>query len=124
MHGKNVSINMLIFLISTSIQILLKVRRSNFKGVTANWPDLHEKLLHHVPKLKYTKVLLHLPHVGWIKCNIDGACKGDNRGASYAFCIRDVIGNLIYAQADSIVDAINSIAEAQVILEALRYITQ
>lgn len=87
-----------------------------------------KKTLPHVflksPVARYVWDYFGAPHVGWIKCNIDGACKGDNRGASYAFCIRDVIGNLIYAQADSIVDAINSIAEAQVILEALRYITQ
>ncbi|XP_075097980.1 uncharacterized protein LOC142175292 [Nicotiana tabacum] len=43
MHGKYVSINRLIIQISTSIQMLLKVRRPGIKGVTANWPDLHDK---------------------------------------------------------------------------------
>ncbi|XP_070050771.1 uncharacterized protein [Nicotiana tomentosiformis] len=123
-HGKNVSINRLIFQISTSIQMLLKVRRPYFKGVIANWPDLHEKLSQHIPKLRYTKVLWELPHVVWIKFNNYGACRGDNGGSSYVFGIRDRIRDIIYAQADAVEDATNNIAEAQAILEALRYITQ
>ncbi|XP_075101679.1 uncharacterized protein LOC142177113 [Nicotiana tabacum] len=123
-HGKSVSINRLIFQISTSIQMLLKVRRPGFKGVTANWPDLHEKLSQHIPKLICTKVMWELPPVGWIKCNTDGAYRGVNGGVSYGLCIRDGIGYIIYAQADANEDATNNVAEAHAILEALRYITQ
>nr|XP_016462864.1 PREDICTED: uncharacterized protein LOC107785952 [Nicotiana tabacum] len=100
------------------------VRRPGIKGVTTNWTDLHENLANHVPKLRYTKVMWQLPHMGWIKCNTDGACRGDNRGASYGFCIRDGIGDLIYAQANVVKEATNNIAEARAILEALRYIVQ
>lgn len=53
-----------------------------------------------------------MPIDGWIKCNIDGACGGDNGGASYGFCIRNGIGDLIYAQADLVQEVINNIAEA------------
>ncbi|XP_075086276.1 uncharacterized protein LOC142168987 [Nicotiana tabacum] len=113
-HGKIMSINRLIFQITTSIQMLLKVR--SFKGVTSNWLDLHEKLSQHIPKLRYTKVLWELHLVGWIKYITDGA--------SYGFCIRDGIGDIIYAQADAVEDATNNVAEAVAILEALRYITQ
>nr|XP_018629644.1 uncharacterized protein LOC108946822 [Nicotiana tomentosiformis] len=102
----------------------LIIRRPNLTGVTANWPDLHDKLFHHIPKLKYIRVLWHLPSVGWIKRITDGACRGDNGGDSYGFCIRYGIGDLLYAQADSIEDATNNIAEAQTILEALRYMIQ
>ncbi|XP_075084883.1 uncharacterized protein LOC142168121 [Nicotiana tabacum] len=123
-HGKNMSINRLIFQISTSIQILLKVRRQGFKGVTTNWPNLHEKLSQHVHRLRYTKVLWELPPVEWIKCNTDGACRGDNRGSSYDFCIRDEIGDIIYAQENAVEDETNNVAEAHAILEALRYIIQ
>lgn len=40
------------------------------------------------------------------------------------FCIRDGVGDLIYAHADEIEDATNNVAEVQAILEALRYIVQ
>ncbi|XP_070034648.1 uncharacterized protein LOC142175248 [Nicotiana tabacum] len=53
-----------------------------------------------------------------------GHVKGDNEGASYDFCIKDGIGDLIYAQVDAVEDATNNIAEAHAILEALRYITK
>lgn len=85
---KSVSINMLIFQVSTSIHMLLKVRRTAFLGVIANWLDLHDKLKHHIPRLRYTKVLWKLPLVGWIKCNMDGACRGNTRRPSYAFVLR------------------------------------
>ncbi|XP_075087565.1 uncharacterized protein LOC142169583 [Nicotiana tabacum] len=100
---------------------LKAVRRPYFKGINPNWPDLHEKLLHHIPILRYTKVLWKLPLDGWIKCNTDGASRGDNGGVSYGFCIRDGIGDLIYAQADAVHDATNNIGEAHAIFEALRY---
>ncbi|XP_070042685.1 uncharacterized protein [Nicotiana tomentosiformis] len=61
---------------------------------------------------------------GWIKCNTDGAFRGEFGGASYGVCIRDGIGDLIYAQADVVEEATNNIAEAQAILEAVRYIIQ
>lgn len=60
--------------------------------------------------------------MGWIECNTDGVCRGDTVGASYIFCIRNGICDLKYAQADSIENVTNNIAEAQAILEALRYI--
>ncbi|XP_070046428.1 uncharacterized protein [Nicotiana tomentosiformis] len=123
-HGKTISFNILIYQISNSIQILLKVRRSGIKGVTTNWHDLHEKLANHVRKLRYIKFMWKLPSVGRIKCNTDGTCRGDNGGASYGFCIRDGIGDLIYAQADAVKETTNNIAETQAILEALRYIVQ
>lgn len=53
----------------------------------------------------------------------DRACRGNGR-ASYAFCIRDEIGDLLYAQAEEIHDATNNVAEVKAILEALRYIVR
>nr|XP_033511835.1 uncharacterized protein LOC117276617 [Nicotiana tomentosiformis] len=110
--------------ISTSIQMFLNMRRPGFKEVTTNWSDLHEKLLNHIPRLRFTKVLWQLPPDRWIKCNTDGAFRGEFGGASYGFCIRDSIGDLMYAQADVVEEATNNIAEAQAILEAAMYIIQ
>nr|XP_033516386.1 uncharacterized protein LOC117280749 [Nicotiana tomentosiformis] len=74
--------------IRTNGKQLVQVRRPGFKGVTAYWPYLHEKLSQHIPKL------------------------------------RDGIGDIIYAHADTDEDATNNVAEAHAILKALRYITQ
>ncbi|KAK6796151.1 hypothetical protein RDI58_003852 [Solanum bulbocastanum] len=37
-----------------------------------------------------------------IKCNTDGASKGNPGKSSYAYCLRDQECNLIYAQAEEI----------------------
>nr|XP_033513784.1 uncharacterized protein LOC117278420 [Nicotiana tomentosiformis] len=78
-----------------------RMRRPGFKGVTANWPDLHEKMSQHIPKLR-----------------------GVNGGASYGFCIRNRIGDIIYAHADAVEDVTNNVAEAQAILMALRVLDE
>lgn len=69
-------------------------------------------------------MLWQLPPNGCIKYNTDGACRGDNGGASYGFCIRYGVGDLIYAQVDVVEKAANNIAKAHAILEAVRYILQ
>lgn len=122
MNGKNVSINRLIYQVSSSIHLLLKVSRPTFSGVTAIVPDLHDKSKSHIHRLKYTRVLWQMPPAGWIKCNTDGACRCSDGSASYTFLIRDGVGDLLYAQAHEIQDATNNIAEVKAILEALKYI--
>lgn len=56
-HGMTVSINRMIFQVSNVIHMLLKARRIGFSSVTTKWPDLHDKLHHHILRLKYTRVL-------------------------------------------------------------------
>ncbi|XP_070041120.1 uncharacterized protein [Nicotiana tomentosiformis] len=50
----------------------------------------------------------------------DKAYWDTNGRASHAFCIRDGIGDLFYAQVEEIFEATNNIAEARAILEALK----
>lgn len=46
----------------------------------------------------FTKVVWwKLPDIGWTKCNTDGASKGNPGTSSYGFCLRDDLGDLIYA---------------------------
>ncbi|XP_059285595.1 uncharacterized protein LOC132039067 [Lycium ferocissimum] len=72
-------------------------------------------------KLKITKVLWDFPPTGWIMCNTDGASRGNPGISSYAFCLRDELGDLIYAKAEGIGEATNIEAEMMAIKEALRY---
>lgn len=72
--------------------------------------------------MKYTRVVWKLPPDGWLKCNTDGAFRDTNGRASYAYCVRDTIGDLIYAQAEEIFEVTNNIAKARSIHEALKYI--
>lgn len=60
-----------------------------------------------------------MPPPGWIKCNIDGAYRGNLGRSSYAFCIRDEHGDLIYAQTFEIPNDSNNEVKAKAILEAI-----
>ncbi|XP_060216759.1 uncharacterized protein LOC132644200 [Lycium barbarum] len=55
------------------------------------------------------------------KCNTDGASRGNPGLSSAAFCIRDEVGNLIYAGARRIADTTNITAESVAILDGIEY---
>lgn len=56
-----------------------------------------------------------------MKCNTDGASKGNSGESVYGFCIRNKTGDLIYAQLYGIDISMNIEAKAKAIQEALRF---
>jgi len=64
---------------------------------------------------------LELPERDKVKCNTDGACRGNLGNSALAFCVRDDVGDLIYATARGIGIATNTEAKAMAIKEALRF---
>ena len=54
------------------------------------------------PRIYYQIVQWKLPKEDQSKCSTDGASKGNSGESVYDFCIRNRIGDLIYAQADKI----------------------
>ncbi|XP_070046794.1 uncharacterized protein [Nicotiana tomentosiformis] len=67
------------------------------------------------------RVTWKIPHVGWYKCNIDGASRGNPGPSSFGFCIRDSVGDFVYARTQIIEETINIVAEARAIVEGLAY---
>lgn len=59
--------------------------------------------------------------VGWLKCNTDGASKGNLEPSSAAFSIRDQDGNILVAEGVKTVESNNLVAEARAIREGLVY---
>lgn len=51
------------------------------------------------PRLYCLPVTWELPEEEWIKYNTDGGCKGNPGQSSYAFCIRDWQGDILYTEA-------------------------
>nr|XP_016451168.1 PREDICTED: ribonuclease H-like [Nicotiana tabacum] len=74
----------------------------------------------YTPRLKYEKVLWEFPPRGWIKVNTDGACRGNPRRSSIGFCIRDKVGDLIYAKGREISEGTNNESKTVAIVEALK----
>lgn len=55
-----------------------------------------------------------------MKCNTDGACKGNPGLSAYGFCIKDGHGNLKFVEARGIGVATNMMAKAEAIKQALK----
>ncbi|XP_075099449.1 uncharacterized protein LOC142176224 [Nicotiana tabacum] len=120
-HGEPVTINRVINHISTSMKSLVKFRKPSIQRVPHRWPDLLNKMESYLPKLKYTKVMWDCPSPGWIKVNTDGASRGNPGRSEIGYVLRNEEGDLTYGYGREVQEGTNSEAEAQAILEAMRF---
>ncbi|PHT79091.1 hypothetical protein T459_17143 [Capsicum annuum] len=75
------------------------------------WEDMIQYVNTYRPKIHYLLVKWELPENGGVKCNTDGACRGNLGIEAYGFCLRNVEGDLLYAQGENIGHTTNVIAE-------------
>lgn len=83
-----------------------------------DWPTILHQLSQLKPRVIAKVVLWELPLHGWRKYNTNGASRGNPGSSSWAFCLRDVKGDLIYAEGATIEDTDNMVAEAEAIMQA------
>lgn len=95
--------------------------RMPYLSLQQTWPGLLSNLENFTPTLKWSKVLWEFPPKGWVKYNTDGASRGNPGLSSYAFCLIDEKGDLLYAEGDTIDNFSNTVAEAKAILEASKH---
>ncbi|KAK6777945.1 hypothetical protein RDI58_024663 [Solanum bulbocastanum] len=96
-------------------------RRNARKYGKEDWMEILTTLSIYKPTLYYRIVYWEKPAVGWVKCNTDGACRGNPGQSSYGFSIRDNRGDIIYAEAQTIGDATNMEAEIMGVLKAMQF---
>ncbi|KAK6777990.1 hypothetical protein RDI58_024708 [Solanum bulbocastanum] len=77
--------------------------------------------LNYKPNLYFHIVKWEAPDEGWVKCNTDGARKGNPGESSYGFCLRNSTGDLLYAEAQCIDITTNIEAEIIAMWNALKY---
>ncbi|XP_059291999.1 uncharacterized protein LOC132045436 [Lycium ferocissimum] len=104
--------------------MFMRVRRGNFKYAAYRWSTLVQSLQNYSPRTKVIHVKWEPPELGWVKCNTDGASRGNPGRGSWSFCIRDENANLLVAKAKEMENpqCTNTQAEAMAILQALRVI--
>ncbi|KAK4718532.1 hypothetical protein R3W88_016870 [Solanum pinnatisectum] len=100
--------------------------RLNLKQSIRLWRDMEDNsrsktIFHIVPFVVIWVVRWFPPPIRWLKCNTDGASKGNPGLSSVAFCIRDHTGDLVVAIGKRIKDAPSLKAEALAIKECLEY---
>ncbi|KAH0636108.1 hypothetical protein KY290_036536 [Solanum tuberosum] len=118
-HGKEVSYECM------SQQVLVAVHRfvkGKYPWITLpnEWNGIIHLLKNYKPKIHWKAVRWELPEQGWIKCNADGACRGNPGESAYAFCIRNSSGDLIEAEAGCMGITTSMEAETIAILMVLR----
>ncbi|KAH0707237.1 hypothetical protein KY289_012313 [Solanum tuberosum] len=62
-----------------------------------------------------------MPEASWFKCNTDGSSRGNPGVNTYAFCVRDERGELVFAEAQEIGISTNNMAEATSVLRGLSF---
>lgn len=77
--------------------------------------------LQYKPRIYVKNIIWRLPNTDQIKCNCDGASKGNQGESFYSFCIRNHHGDLIWAETNRIGTTSNNKAEAMTILMCLRF---
>ncbi|XP_049391451.1 uncharacterized protein LOC125855799 [Solanum stenotomum] len=100
---------------------LWKRRNARKNGKERNWEDVLEVLQQYKPKLHYRAVSWTKPQKGWMKCNTNGASRGNPGECTYSFCIRDDFGDLVYAEAQRMGNGNSMEAETRAILRALQH---
>lgn len=90
-----------------------------FKGnfTLNNWPLIVQYLENYRVVYNFKVEKWVPPPINWLKCDINGASKGNPRPSSASFCIRDHEGNLIVAKGVRIQVTSNLIAEVITIRE-------
>lgn len=84
------------------------------------WDGIVTLLQSYKPRIHFLAVRWELPEQGWIKCNTDGASRGNPGESSYAFCIRNTKGDLVEAKAQCIRITTNMEAKTMAMVKALR----
>lgn len=102
------SISRVIYQVSSTIQLLVKVSKPSLHNVPHKWPILLHLVENYTPKLKITKVVWELPYPGWIKVNTDGASRDNPDRSSIGFCLRDERGDIRYAYDEEIQKVTNT----------------
>jgi len=89
--------------------------------VPREWGEIVRVLREYKPSLHYCIVSWRKPYRGALKCNTDGVSRGDPGESAYAFCLRNDIGDIVYAEAERLGIRTNMEAETTAIIRALRY---
>ncbi|KAH0679931.1 hypothetical protein KY284_021016 [Solanum tuberosum] len=120
LYGGKVSMNKIIRHIDDLIK---KFIWSRFNLIAGNkgWCDIIQLLESCHPKISYKIVRWSAPSPKWLKCNTDGASRGNPGPSSAAFCIRNLRGEIIVAKGFLLPNTTNMVAEARAIREGLMY---
>ncbi|WMV49196.1 hypothetical protein MTR67_042581, partial [Solanum verrucosum] len=119
-EGKNISLPRVIHNVTRNMFMLAKVRRPSMKSGGC-WAEILKAMEDYRPRVKVIQVKWEYPQTGWIKYNTNGASKGNPGVSSYAFCLRNERGDIMYVEGACMEHTTNTVAEAKAIVEASKH---
>ncbi|KAH0745167.1 hypothetical protein KY285_006824 [Solanum tuberosum] len=122
-EGKGVSLPRIIHNVTRNMYILIKVRRPHM-NVPGRWADMVEELEKNRTIMKTIMVKWEYPPKGWVKYNTDGSSRGNPEVSSYALCLRNGRGDILYAEGATIESTTSTVAEVKAVLEASKHCKQ
>ncbi|KAH0778130.1 hypothetical protein KY290_004557 [Solanum tuberosum] len=120
-YGGDISLQSMISQVLQNVQFILKKKFPWIEMRGQNWEEMIRRLNANKSRLYHCIVRWDAPHEDVIKCNTDGASKGNLGISAYGYCLRNSNDDLIHAAAENIGITTNVEAEMRVILEAIRY---
>ncbi|KAH0649910.1 hypothetical protein KY284_029822 [Solanum tuberosum] len=97
-HDNEVSFNKMLRQCQMTVYQMIKIKYPWIRNIPFQWSGMFDLLQEYRPTLYYRIAHWTRPEEGWIKCNTDGASKGNPGMSSYGFCLRDKNGDVIYAE--------------------------
>ncbi|XP_016508420.2 uncharacterized protein LOC107826004 [Nicotiana tabacum] len=85
------------------------------------WPDIITYLEAYKPIIVTKRVAWQFPYNGWYMCNTCGASRDNPSPSATGFCVRDSVGDLVYARAQQLEETTNIVVEAKAIRDGLHY---
>ncbi|KAK4716559.1 hypothetical protein R3W88_014897 [Solanum pinnatisectum] len=120
-HERHTSFEGLVHQVEKNLQLMVRMKSTDIKVTGRSGLDIVKILGAHKPRIYHHIVQWKLPEARLLKCNTDGASKGNPGESAYGFCFRDSNGDLIHAQAKRIGFATDIEAEARAIHAALQF---
>ncbi|KAK4719880.1 hypothetical protein R3W88_018218 [Solanum pinnatisectum] len=109
-EGKNISLPRVIHNVTRNMFMLTKVRRPSMQS-RGSWTEILKAMEDYRPRVKG----------GLNIYNTDGASKENPGVSSYAFCLRNERGDIMYVEGACMENTTNTVAEAKAILEASKH---
>ncbi|KAH0636015.1 hypothetical protein KY290_036409 [Solanum tuberosum] len=105
-HGGSSTFNGMVMQVQDMVKKLVKKLYPWIYLDSTQWSFITRRLRRYKPKLHYHSVVWRPPDMQKMKCNVDGASKGNPGPSSYGFCLRNSQGDLIYAGAAGVGKAV------------------
>ncbi|WMV07614.1 hypothetical protein MTR67_000999 [Solanum verrucosum] len=101
-HGSGISWEGMVEMTIEVVRQMVKTQFPWIKKMRWSWQEIVHRLNQYKPKIHYLIVTWKPPKDYQVKCNTDGACRGNPGWSSFGFCFRDNKGDLIYAKSKGI----------------------